>query len=54
MNYIVSILYVTVFCRARVVSRVGTARELVAGSLDQVRAGEHALVALAAHTAHTR
>ncbi|XP_045133913.1 uncharacterized protein LOC123517661 isoform X2 [Portunus trituberculatus] len=38
----------------RVVARVGTARELVAGSLGQVRAGEHALVALAAHTARTR
>ncbi|XP_063861033.1 uncharacterized protein LOC135101263 isoform X1 [Scylla paramamosain] len=40
--------------RERVVARVGTARELVAGSLGQVRAGEHALVALAAHTARTR
>lgn len=40
--------------KARVVSSVGTARELVAGSMDQVRAGEHALTALAAHTARTR
>lgn len=41
-------------CRSRVVSRVGTARELVAGSLGQVRAGEHALAALAAHATHVK
>ncbi|XP_050738219.1 uncharacterized protein LOC127009310 isoform X1 [Eriocheir sinensis] len=40
--------------RSRVVTRVGAARELVAGSLGQVRAGEHALAALAAHATHVK